>query len=139
MAERINADLRRVRSADPVSVTQPAVRRWLRADLPRLARPTVSIKRPEAVGLRAACFLFRREPARARDLVRLLARERLVSRVELWRGETNVFAEILALDTREIDALVEKYEPNAVYELLERCERTRGVLRHLGRELAARN
>jgi hypothetical protein len=139
LAERVNADLAQASSGpppEPLSVTQPAVGRWLRSDFPRLARPTVSIKRPEMLGLRIACMLFRREPARARDLIRLLLREPLVSRVEYWRGEHNVFAEVIALDTREIDELVERFEPEVVYEQLERHERTRGVLRRLGKRLA---
>jgi hypothetical protein len=60
-----------------------------------------------------------------------------VSRAEHWRGEHNVFAEVMAVDTRQIEDLVEKFEPDSVYELLERRERTRGVLRHLGKHLAS--
>src|SRR4051812_16123394 len=68
LAERVNTDIRASSPPappEPLSVTQPAVRRWLRQELPRLARPTVSLKRPEtsayasracssAAGLRAS-------------------------------------------------------------------------------------
>jgi hypothetical protein len=137
MTAGVNADLSRgSASSTPLSVAQPAMRRWLLSELPRLARPTVSIKRPELLGVRVACFIFRRQPARAQDLIRLLSREPLVSRVEYWRGEHNVFAEVMALDTEEIEDLIERFEPDAVYDLIERRERTRGVLRYLGKRLA---
>ena len=124
------------RGLSPDSVSQPTVRTWLRGSLARFARPTISLKRPEDLDLRVACLLFRREPARAKPLMRLLAREPLVSRVEHWRGEVNVFAEVMALDTRDIDDLVERFEPDVVYELIERRERSRAVLRRLGRRAA---
>jgi len=125
------------RGLSPDEVSQPTVGKWLRRGLVRFARPTISIKRPEDLDLRVACFLFRREPARAQPLVRLLAREHLVSRVEYWRGEVNVFAEVMALDSRGIDDLIERFEPDFVYELIERRERSRAVLRRLGREAAS--
>jgi hypothetical protein len=138
LADAVNRDLARASPPPPpvpLSIAQPALRRWLRSELPRLARPTVSIKRPELLGLRVACLLFRRQPARARDLLRLLSQEALVSRAEYWRGDYNVFAEVIALDTRQIDDLIDKFEPDAVYELLERRERTRVALRNLGKQL----
>jgi hypothetical protein len=60
-----------------------------------------------------------------------------VSRVELWRGETSVFAEVMALDQRPIDDLIDRYEPDLVYPLVERRERTRAVLRRLGQQAVA--
>ena len=128
MARQINASLR------GGSVTQPTVGRWLRESLAGFARPTVAIKRPDDLEVRVVCLLFRRSPARALPLVQLLAREPYVSRVEHWRGEVNVFAEAMSLDERPIDDLIARYEPDFVYGLVERRERTRAVLRRLGRE-----
>jgi hypothetical protein len=68
--------------------------------------------------------------------MRMLARERHVSRVEHWRGEVNVFAEVMGLDERAIDDLIARYEPDAVYPLIERRERSHVVLRRLGRQAA---
>lgn len=140
LAQQVSAEIARASPPpppEPLSVTQPAVHRWLRSDYPRLARPTVSLKRPEDLGLRVACVLFRRPPARALALVQLLGREPSVSRVEHCRGDFNVAAELLVLDTRDIDDFVQRYEPDAIYELLERREQTRAVLRRLGRRLVA--
>lgn len=118
-------------------VSQPTVGKWLHDELPRLARPTLSIRRPDDVDVHVACLLFRRSPARARPLMRRLAREPHISRVEHWRGEVNVFAEAIALDERPIDDLIERYEPDAVYPLVERRESLRAVLRRLGRQAAS--
>jgi hypothetical protein len=119
-------------------IRQPAVGRWLHNQLARFARPTVAIKRPDDLEIRVACLLFRRSPARAVPLVRLLSREPHVSRVEHWRGEVNVFAEVMALDERGIDDVIARYEPDAVYQLVERSERSRVVLRRLGEQAASR-
>jgi hypothetical protein len=134
--ERISAQINRV--LNPASVTQPTVGKWLRHQLPRYARTTVSIKRPDQVEIHVACLLFRRAPARAMPLLRQLAREPLVSRVEYWRGETNVFAEVMALDEQGVEDIIARYEPDAVYSLVERHERTRAVLRRLAREATSR-
>lgn len=118
-------------------VSQPTVGKWLHGQLARFARPTISIKRPDDAEIHVGCLLFRRSPARALPLMRLLAREPHVSRVERWRGEVNVFAEVMALDDRPIDDLIARYEPDAVYALVERRERTRAVLRRLGRQASS--
>jgi hypothetical protein len=123
---RINAVL------GPDFVRQPTVGKWLHTQLARFARPTVAIKRPDDLEIRVACLLFRRAPARAIPLMQTLTREPHVSRVEHWRGEVNVFAEVMALDERAIDDLIARYEPDAVYQLVERRERSRAVLRYLG-------
>jgi hypothetical protein len=138
-ARRLSQDAITARINDGLneSVTQPTVRKWLRGQLARYARPTVSIKRPDDLEIRVACLLFRRSPARARPLMRMLSMEPHVSRVEFWRGETNVFAEVMALDDRPIDEIIERYEPDFVYPLVERCERTRAVLRRLGEQAVA--
>ena len=60
-----------------------------------------------------------------------------MSRVEHWRGEVNVFAEAIALDPQDLEDLIERYEPEAVYELIERHERTRVPLRRLAKQLAS--
>jgi hypothetical protein len=129
LAARIASDLGE-------SVSQPSVRAWLLGSLPRLARPTVALKRPDRVGVRIGCLLFRVPPGRARALSRRLSREPLVSRVDRWRGEVNVFAEVVALDPEELEDLIERYEPDAVYDVIERNERCRVPLRELGRRLA---
>lgn len=129
LAERIGSDL-------GTDLHQPTVRTWLLRRLPGLARPTVSIKRPGALGLRLVYMMFRREPARAAALARVLARERLVSRVERWAGEVNVVAEVMARDQQQLDDLVERFEPDEIHEVVTRVERSRVPLRHLGRELA---
>jgi len=116
----------------PRYVTQPTVGKWLHRELARYARPTVAIKRPDDLEIHVACLLFRRDPARARPLMRRLALERHVSRVERWVGEVNVFAEVMAIDSRDIDDIVERYEPDFVYGLIERRDRARVTLRHLG-------
>jgi hypothetical protein len=127
LGDRIGADL-------GTTVHQPTVRNWLLRRLPRLARPTVSIKRPDDLGLRLAYLMFRREPARAIALARVLAREPLVSRVERWAGEVNVVAEVMTCHQEQLDALVERFEPDEVHELVSRVERARVPLRNLGRE-----
>jgi hypothetical protein len=129
LGDRMGADL-------GATVHQPTVRDWLLRRLPRLARPTVSIKRPDELGLRLAYLMFRREPARAVALARVLAREPLVSRVERWAGEINVVAEVMTRDQEQLDALVERFEPDEVHELVSRVERARVPLRNLGREQA---
>jgi hypothetical protein len=130
--EAITARINRVMGADFVS--QPTVGKWLHSELATLARPTVAIKRPDDLEIHVASLLFERSPARAIPLMRLLARERYVSRVEHWRGEVTVFAEVMALDQRAVDDLIARYEPDAVYPLVERRERSRAVLGRLGRQ-----
>lgn len=44
-------------------------------------------------------------------------------------GEVNVFAEVMATDSRDIDDIVERYEPNYVHALIERRDRMRVALR----------
>jgi hypothetical protein len=106
----------------------------VRTALLDLIDPTISIRRPEVLGLRVVCLLFRRDPARALQLVKLLAREENINRVDKWRGEFNVFAEAVVSDSRVIDDLVERYEPDALYEVVERIERLPDVLEYLGRQ-----
>jgi hypothetical protein len=105
----------------------------LRTQFPRLARPTVSLKRPDLLGVRVGVLLFRAEPGKARALARRLAREPLVSRVDQWRGEITVCAEVIAIDVQDLEDVIERYEPAHVYELIARHERTRIPLRNLGR------
>ena len=121
------------------SVSQPTVGKWLHYELARFARPTVAIKRPDDLEIRVAFLLFRRAPARAIPLMRTLARELHVSRVERWRGDVSVFAEVIALDERAIDDVIARYEPDAVYQLIERRERARVALRRVGRQAIARD
>jgi hypothetical protein len=45
----------------------------------------------------------------------------------------NVFAEMIALDSRAIDDLVERYEPDFLYEVVERIDRTADALEHVAR------
>jgi hypothetical protein len=132
IAARVNGAL------DPDTVSQPTVGKWLRDALPDLVDPSVAIRRPDDLGLRVACLLFRRKPADALKLVKRLAAEPLVSRVEQWRGETNVFAEVVVLDSRDIDKLVARYKPDSVYEVVERIDAVPDVLEHLGRQVLAR-
>lgn len=131
IAERISANLRS-------GVSQPTVRTWLRTQLPRLARPTVSIKEPREIGVRIVLFLFRRKPASGVALSRTLAREPLVSRIDRLSGAVNLAAEVVVGDQSQLDDLIERFEPDEVHEIVRRVERTRVPLRHLGRA-AARN
>jgi hypothetical protein len=117
----------------PDSVTQPTIGKWVREALPELATPTIALRRPEDVQLRMVCLLFRRKPALALKLIALLRNEPLVARVEQWRGEMNVFAEVIALDSRDIDDLVERYEPDSLYEVVERIDKTADALEHIAR------
>jgi hypothetical protein len=130
MANRINEGLA------PEHVSQPTLGKWVRDAVDELATSTLAVIRPDDVGLRAVCLLFRRKPAEALKLVQLLAQEPLVSRVEQWRGEMNVFAEVVALDSRTIDDFVERYEPDRLYEVVDRVDRLPNVLEHLGRQVA---
>jgi hypothetical protein len=57
----------------------------------------------------------------------------MVARVEQWRGEMNVFAEVIALESRDIDDLVERYEPEFLYEVVNRIDKTADALEHVGR------
>jgi hypothetical protein len=113
------------------------VRSWLLTRLPRLARPSVSIKQPGDLGLRVVYLMFRRDPARAVALSRVLAREPLVSRVERWAGEVNVVAEVMTLNQEQLDKLIERFEPDQIEEVLTRVDRIRVPLRNLGSQLAA--
>lgn len=117
----------------PDSVTQPTVGKWMREVLPELATPTIALRRPEDVQLRVVCLLFNRNPALALKLIELLRSEPMVARVEQWRGEMNVFAEVIALDSRDIDDLVERYEPEFLYEVVDRIDKTADALEHVGR------
>lgn len=117
----------------PESVTQPTVGKWVREVLPELATPTIALRRPEDVKLRVVCLLFNRKPARALQLIALLRDEPLIARVEQCRGEMNVFAEVIAPDSRDIDDLVERYEPDFLYEVVERIDKTADTLEHVGR------
>ena len=117
----------------PESVTQPTIGKWVRQVLPELATPTIAIHRPDSLQLRVVCLLFNRKPARALQLIALLRDEPLVARVEQWRGEMNVFAEVIALDSRAIDDLIERYEPDFLYEVVERIDRTADALEHVAR------
>lgn len=117
----------------PESVTQPTIGKWVRDVLPGLATPTIALNRPDALHLRVVCLLFNRSPAHALKLIQLLRAEPLVARVEQWRGEMNVFAEVLALDSRDIDDLVERYEPDYLYEVVERIDKTADALEHVAR------
>jgi len=127
ITDRINAVIA------PDSVSQPTVGKWVRDVLPDLVSPTVAIGRPDDFQLQVICLLFHRTPAAALKLVQLLRREPLVSRAEQWRGEMNVFAEVVALDSRDIDDLVERYEPDHLYEVVERVDRISDALEHVGR------
>lgn len=126
IAERVSA------SIAPESVSQPTIGKWVRDVLPEIAEPTTAIRRPDRLQVRVVCLLFQRKPALALKLIELLRREPLVSRVEQWRGEMNVFAEVVALDFAEIDDLVERYEPDHLYEVVERSDRLPDVLEELG-------
>jgi len=117
----------------PESVTQPTVGKWVREVLPELATPTIALRRPDDVQLCVVCLLFNRKPALALKLIELLRAEPLVARVEQWRGEMNVFAEVVALGSRDIDDLVERYDPDCLYELVERIDKTADALEHVGR------
>lgn len=127
IAERICAVIH------PDSVTQPTVGKWVRDVLPGLATPSIALRRPDDLQLRVVCLLFNRKPALALKLIALLRREPFVARVEQWRGEMNVFAEVIALDSRDIDDLVERYEPDDLYEVIERIDKTPDALEHVGR------
>jgi hypothetical protein len=127
MAEHISAVIR------PESVTQPTVGKWVRDVLPELATPTIALHRPDDLQLRVVCLLFNRKPAFALKLIELLRGEPLVARVEQWRGEMNVFAEAVAFDSRDIDDLVERYEPDCLYEVVERIDKTAYALEHVAR------
>lgn len=116
----------------PASVTQPTVGKWVREVLPEVATPTIALRRPDAVQVRVVCLVFARKPALALKLIELLRREPLVARVEQWRGEMNVFAEVVSLDSRAIDDLVERFEPDALYEVVERFDKTADTLEELG-------
>jgi hypothetical protein len=118
----------------PESVTQPTVGKWLREKLPEISDPTIAVRRPDDLQLRFVCLFFRRDPARALKLVKLLAAEPHVSRIEQWRGEFNVFAEVVVSDSRAVDDLVERYEPEALHEMVERIERLPQVLEHVARQ-----
>lgn len=117
----------------PESVTQPTVGKWVREVLPELATPTIALHRPDDLQLRVVSLLFNRKPALALKLIELLRGEPLVARVEQWRGEMNVFAEVIALDSRDVDDLVEFYEPDYLYEVVERIDKTADALEHLAR------
>ena len=87
--------------------------------------------------LRVVYLMFRRDPARAVALSRVLAREPLVSRVERWAGEVNVVAEVMTLNQEQLDKLIERFEPDQIEEVLTRVDRIRVPLRNLGSQLAA--
>jgi hypothetical protein len=101
--------------------------------LPSLATPTVAIHRPDDLGLRVTYLIFKRKPALALKLIELLRREPLVSRVEQLRGEMNVLAEVITSDSRDVDDLVERYEPDTLYEVVDRSDRLPDVLEHVAR------
>jgi hypothetical protein len=115
----------------PDSVSQPTVGKWVREVLPGIATPTVVIHRPDDLKLQVTYLLFKRKPALALKLIALLRREPFVSRVEQLRGEMNVFAEVVTADPRSIDDLVERYEPDHLYDVVDRSDRLPDVLEHL--------
>jgi hypothetical protein len=121
----------------PDSISQPTVGKWIREALPSLATPTAAIHRPDDLGLRVTYLLFKRKPALALKLIGLLRREPLVSRVEQLRGEMNVFAEVITSDSRGVDDLVERYEPDSLCEVVDRSDRLPDVLEHLARTTPA--
>jgi hypothetical protein len=115
----------------PDSVSQPTVGKWIRDALPDLATPTSAIHRPDDLQLQITYLFFARKPALALKLIRLLRREPLVSRIEHLRGEMNVFVEVVTTNSRDIDDLVERYEPDHLYEVVERSDHLPDVLEHL--------
>jgi hypothetical protein len=45
----------------------------------------------------------------------------------------NVSAEVIALDSSDIDDLVARYEPDQLYEVVERFDQTADALEHVAR------
>lgn len=93
-------------------VSRHPVSDFMSQDFSIFARRTLAIKDFDAVSLRCELLFFRRTPGNALWLARTLRRERFVARVDRVAGTYVVLAEVLAPTRAEVDAIVERFEPD---------------------------
>jgi hypothetical protein len=127
-------ELARVLSRElPEPVSQPTARKWLLEELPNIARRTVSLRDPHRLGLLVVQFLFDVPPAAAVSLAHELAAHPSVSRVDRLSGRFSVGAEIVAVEQRQIDLLVVRWQPALVHVVTQHVDQLPDVLLRLAR------
>jgi hypothetical protein len=132
LAESVNGQLPKAEQR----VTAPTVGAWLHREFERYAQPTITITDPHLLELRVVRLLFRVKPAQAAALEKRLMKEPHISRVERWSGEVPVAAEAVVRDSRDLDQLAGRLNPNQVYDVVKSRDRLADALLAVAQQVA---